>query len=209
MTTTNTVRRKRRRRNESSASSARKTHGKGWTRSVASRAKDSDPFHPSGSGLTSAGGASTPRAMVPALRADRAGWDGLCSVYGSHPHRQRNDDVQQLRTIADLTRRYANGIADLTVRQNIQLHWVTIESLPEVLEVLANVGLNTIGACGDVVRNVTGCPWPESMPTKSSSFALVHEASQLLAGNSDFYNLPRKFKISIAGCRSWCCIRDQ
>ncbi len=64
----------------------------------------------------------------------------------------------QLRAIADLTRRYANGIADLTVRQNIQLHWVTIESLPEVLEGLWQVGLNTTGACGDVVRNVTGCP---------------------------------------------------
>ncbi len=64
----------------------------------------------------------------------------------------------QLRAIADLTRQHANGIADLTVRQNIQLHWVTIESLPEVLDGLWQVGLNTTGACGDVVRNVTGCP---------------------------------------------------
>ncbi len=64
----------------------------------------------------------------------------------------------QLRAIADLTRRHANGIADLTVRQNIQLHWVTIESLPDVLEGLWQVGLNTTGACGDVTRNVTGCP---------------------------------------------------
>ena len=46
---------------------------------------------------------------------------------------------EQLRTIADLTRRYAHGIADITVRQNIQLHWVTIEALPEVLEALAQV----------------------------------------------------------------------
>src|SRR4030088_3387858 len=65
---------------------------------------------------------------------------------------------QQLRMIADLTRRYANGIADITVRQNIQLHWVTIETLPEVLDGLWKVGLNTTGACGDVTRNVTGCP---------------------------------------------------
>ncbi|HEX3820855.1 MAG TPA: nitrite reductase, partial [Candidatus Sulfotelmatobacter sp.] len=64
----------------------------------------------------------------------------------------------QLRAIADLTRRYANGIADLTVRQNIQLHWVTIEALPELMEGLWQVGLNTMGACGDVARNVTGCP---------------------------------------------------
>jgi sulfite reductase (ferredoxin) len=111
----------------------------------------------------------------------------------------------QLRTIADLTRRHANGIADLTVRQNIQLHWVTIESLPEVLDGLWQVGLNTMGACGDVVRNVTGCPVAgvdaEEIVDASP---LVLEASRLLAGNSDFYNLPRKFKISITGCRVWC-----
>src|SRR5271157_5789051 len=111
----------------------------------------------------------------------------------------------QLRAIADLTRRYANGIADLTVRQNIQLHWVTIESLPEVLDGLWQVGLNTTGACGDVVRNVTGCPVAgvdaEEICDASS---LVLEASRLLAGNAEFYNLPRKFKISIAGCRVWC-----
>ena len=68
---------------------------------------------------------------------------------------------QQLRTIADLTRRYAHGIADITVRQNIQLHWVTIEALPDLLEALAKVGLNTTSACGDVTRNVTGCPVAE------------------------------------------------
>jgi len=111
----------------------------------------------------------------------------------------------QLRRIADLTRLYANGIADLTVRQNIQLHWVTIESLPEVLEGLSQVGLNTMGACGDVVRNVTGCPVAgidADEVVDASRLAL--EVSRLLAGNADFYNLPRKFKISIAGCRSWC-----
>src|SRR5262252_3751460 len=112
---------------------------------------------------------------------------------------------RQLRAIADLTRRHANGIADLTVRQNIQLHWVTIEALPEVLESLWRVGLNTTGACGDVVRNVTGCPVAGVDADElidASPFAL--EVSQLLAGNADFYNLPRKFKISIAGCHSWC-----
>jgi sulfite reductase (ferredoxin) len=112
---------------------------------------------------------------------------------------------QQLRAIADLTRRHANGIADLTVRQNIQLHWVTIESLPEVLDGLWQVGLNTTGACGDVVRNVTGCPVAGIDADElidASPFVL--ETSRLLTGNADFYNLPRKFKISIAGCHSWC-----
>ena len=111
----------------------------------------------------------------------------------------------QLRAIADLTHRYANGIADITVRQNIQLHWITIESLPEVLDGLWKVGLNTTGACGDVVRNVTGCPVAGVDADEIvDASPLVLEASQLLAGNAEFYNLPRKFKISIAGCHSWC-----
>jgi sulfite reductase (ferredoxin) len=112
---------------------------------------------------------------------------------------------RQLRAIADLTRLHANGIADLTVRQNIQLHWVTIESLPEVLDGLWQVGLNTTGACGDVVRNVTGCPVAGvDADEVCDASPLVLAASRLLAGNAEFYNLPRKFKISIAGCRSWC-----
>ncbi len=111
----------------------------------------------------------------------------------------------QLRAIANLTRRHANGIADLTVRQNIQLHWVTIESLPAVLDGLWQVGLNTTAACGDVVRNVTGCPVAGVDADEiADASPLVHEASQLLAGNPEFYNLPRKFKISITGCRVWC-----
>ncbi len=111
----------------------------------------------------------------------------------------------QLRTIADLTDRHANGIADITVRQNIQLHWVTIESLPDLLEGLGKVGLNTTGACGDVVRNVTGCPVAGvDADEVCDASPLVIEASRLLAGNSEFYNLPRKFKISITGCKVWC-----
>jgi sulfite reductase (ferredoxin) len=111
----------------------------------------------------------------------------------------------QLRTIAELTQRHARGIADLTVRQNIQLHWVTIEALPEILDALWRCGLTTIGACGDVTRNITGCPVAGVDADEicdASPLALA--ATQMLVGNPDFYNLPRKFKISITGCRAWC-----
>ena len=112
---------------------------------------------------------------------------------------------QQLRTIADLTERYARGTADITVRQNIQLHWVTIEALPEVLDSLVQVDLNTIAACGDVTRNVTGCPVAGVDAHEiCDASPLAREASRMLAGNAEFYNLPRKFKISITGCRVWC-----
>ncbi len=112
---------------------------------------------------------------------------------------------QQARTIADLAERYARGVADITVRQNVQLHWVTIESLPEVLEALWRVGLTTTGACGDVARNITGCPlagFDAHEYCDASPLAL--ELNGELSGNSEFYNLPRKFKVSITGCRSWC-----
>src|SRR2546430_3576031 len=66
--------------------------------------------------------------------------------------------AHQLRTIAGLAEGYARGIADITVRQNIQLHWVTLESLPDVFQTLWRTGITTMGACGDVTRNVTGCP---------------------------------------------------
>jgi len=111
----------------------------------------------------------------------------------------------QLRAIADLSRRFGRGVADITVRQNIQLHWVTAESLPEVLETLEQHGLTTLGACGDVVRNITGCPVAGFDATEiCDPSPLALEASRLLAGNAEFYNLPRKFKVSLSGCRSWC-----
>jgi sulfite reductase (ferredoxin) len=111
----------------------------------------------------------------------------------------------QARTIADLAERHARGVADITVRQNVQFHWVTIESLPEVLEGLWRVGLSTTGACGDVARNITGCPlagFDAHEYCDASPLAL--ELNGQLGGNSEFYNLPRKFKVSITGCRSWC-----
>jgi sulfite reductase (ferredoxin) len=113
--------------------------------------------------------------------------------------------AHQLRTAADLTKRFARGIADITVRQNIQLHWVSIEALPEVLEALERCGLTSMGACGDVTRNVTGCPVAGVDAEEiCDASPLALEATRMLVGNGDFYNLPRKFKISISGCRSWC-----
>src|SRR5437763_1497170 len=112
---------------------------------------------------------------------------------------------EQVRAVADLSRRFGRGVADITVRQNFQLHWVTPESLPEVLETLERHGLTTLGACGDVVRNITGCPVAGLDADEiCDPSPLALEASHLLAGNDEFYNLPRKFKVSLTGCRDWC-----
>jgi sulfite reductase (ferredoxin) len=112
---------------------------------------------------------------------------------------------EQVRTIAAISDEHGNGVADITVRQNIQLHWIRIESLPEVFERLQAVGLRTTGACGDVTRNITGCPLAgiDSREILDVS-PLVLAIDRELGGNPEFYNLPRKFKITVTGCPEWC-----
>jgi sulfite reductase (ferredoxin) len=111
----------------------------------------------------------------------------------------------QLRVVANLSERYGRSVADITVRQNIQLHWLTIESIPEIMEALGSVGLSPKGACGDVVRNVTGCPLAGVDAHEAyDASALSLEVAHFLTGNSDYYNLPRKFKVAITGCPVWC-----
>jgi sulfite reductase (ferredoxin) len=111
----------------------------------------------------------------------------------------------QLRAIVSLSERHGRSVADITVRQNIQLHWLTIESIPEIMEALGAVGLSPKGACGDVVRNVTGCPLAGVAADEIyDASALSLEVAHLLTGNSDYYNLPRKFKVAITGCPVWC-----
>jgi sulfite reductase (ferredoxin) len=119
------------------------------------------------------------------------------------PNGQLRSD--QVRVIANLAEKHARGVADITVRQNVQFHWLTIESLPEVLDALWSVGLSTTGACGDVARNITGCPVAglDAHEIIDAS-PLAREIDRQLGGNSEFYNLPRKFKLSITGCRHWC-----
>ena len=111
----------------------------------------------------------------------------------------------QLRSIGGITRKYARNLADITVRQNIQLHWLSIESLPEVVDALDAIGLSPKGACGDVVRNVTGCPLAGVAADELIDASPVAvEIAHLLTANPAFYNLPRKFKICATGCPSWC-----
>jgi sulfite reductase (ferredoxin) len=115
----------------------------------------------------------------------------------------------QLRTIAELTQKHAHGFGDITVRENIQLHWVNIEDVPSIFKKLWLHSLTTQGACGDVTRNITGCPLAGvDHEEVCDASPLVHASARLLVGNNDFYNLPRKYKINISGCRSWCSLPE-
>lgn len=111
----------------------------------------------------------------------------------------------QLRVIGGITKKFARNLADITTRQNIQLHWLTIADLVEVVDTLTEIGLSPKGACGDVVRNVTGCPLAGiNHDELIDASPLAVQVARTLTANTAFYNLPRKFKISVSGCPLWC-----
>lgn len=112
---------------------------------------------------------------------------------------------EMVRTIADLSDRYARGSIDITNRQNFQLHWLRIEDVPTIWQELERVGWGSMGSCGDNTRTVTGCPLAgidANEVIDASRFAL--SVDRFLNGNPDYANLPRKFKITITGCGHWC-----
>ncbi|HXG92419.1 MAG TPA: nitrite/sulfite reductase [Blastocatellia bacterium] len=111
----------------------------------------------------------------------------------------------QLREIARLSAEHGRGLADITVRQNIQLHWVRIESLPDILDRLRAIGLSTTEACGDCVRNIINCPVSGVDASELyDTTDLIRQVNDFFVGNRDFSNLPRKFKIAITGCALRC-----
>ncbi|GAC1463791.1 MAG: hypothetical protein PVSMB7_05930 [Chloroflexota bacterium] len=112
---------------------------------------------------------------------------------------------QQFRTIGELSRRFGRNDGELTTRQNVQLHWIELAHLPDIFETFSSVGLTTTGACGDTVRNVTGCPVAGIDHNELfDATLLVHEASEFFSGNREYSDLPRKHKITISTCAHHC-----
>jgi sulfite reductase (ferredoxin) len=115
----------------------------------------------------------------------------------------------QLRVIAYISRRYARGTADVTDRQNIQLHWIEIENVPDIWEALESVGLSTTEACGDTPRVILGCPLAgidaDEIVDGTPEIAAIGEQ---YIGDTAFSNLPRKFKSAISGCPAQCAIHE-
>lgn len=118
-------------------------------------------------------------------------------------------DVRQLRAIADVSNLYGRGTADLTDRQNIQLHWVEIESVPDIWERLESVGLSTTEACGDTPRVILGCPLAgiDAEETVDAT-EQIREINERFIGNPEFSNLPRKFKSALSGCVAHCTVHE-
>jgi ferredoxin-nitrite reductase len=111
----------------------------------------------------------------------------------------------QLRTIGQLSQRFGRNDGELTTRQNIQLHWVELAHLPDIFTTLDENGLTSAGACGDCVRNITGCPVSGiDHEELFDSTPLIEEAASFFSGNREYSDLPRKHKITISSCAHHC-----
>ncbi|WP_335940037.1 nitrite/sulfite reductase [Streptomyces sp. PTD5-9] len=106
----------------------------------------------------------------------------------------------QLRVIGEVSQEYARGTADITDRQNIQLHWIRIEDVPAIWEKLEAVGLSTTEACGDCPRVILGSPVAGIAADEIiDGTPAVDEIHDRYIGDKEFSNLPRKFKTAISG----------
>ena len=111
----------------------------------------------------------------------------------------------QLRVIGEISTRYGRDLADITDRQNVQLHWVRIEDVPAIWEQLEAVGLSTTEACGDTPRVMLSCPLEGvAADALADGSAALTETAERYLGDPAFSNLPRKFKTSISGCAQHC-----
>ena len=115
-------------------------------------------------------------------------------------------NAAQLETLADLAEEYSDGIAHITTRQDVQLHYVQIEDTPSVMRRLAAVNITTREACGNSVRNVTACPYAGVCPDEIFDVTPYSRAlSKFLLGHPDTQNFGRKFKHSFSGCAQHAC----
>ncbi|HEY2549511.1 MAG TPA: nitrite/sulfite reductase [Streptosporangiaceae bacterium] len=113
--------------------------------------------------------------------------------------------AQQLRTLAGVAKEYGRDLADITDRQNVQYHWIGIEDVPAIWARLEESGLSSVQACGDVPRNILGCPVAGIAADEIIDGTPALRATEALAaGNPEFGNLPRKFKTAISGCAQQC-----
>jgi ferredoxin-nitrite reductase len=110
----------------------------------------------------------------------------------------------QLRAIASIARDFGRAAADLTTRQNIQLRWIEIESVPEIFDRLLSVGISCQQTGLDNYRNIMGCPIAGLDSEEAFDAAPIAQSLSLAMLGREFSNLPRKFNISISGCRHDC-----
>ncbi|HEY2795857.1 MAG TPA: nitrite/sulfite reductase, partial [Micromonosporaceae bacterium] len=107
-------------------------------------------------------------------------------------------DLQQLRAVAHVATKYGRDTADVTDRQNVQMHWIRIEDMPAIWREIEGVGLSTTEACGDTPRVVLGSPVAGIAADEVvDATPAIREITDRYLGDPEFSNLPRKFKTSV------------
>lgn len=115
-------------------------------------------------------------------------------------------NAAQLETLAELAEEYSDGIAHITTRQDVQLHFIHIEDTPTIMRRLAPVGITSREACGNSLRNVTGCPIAGVCRTEAFDVTpYAHALAWHLIGHPDTQQFGRKFKVSFSGCAEEAC----
>ena len=138
-------------------------------------------------------------------------------LLGLYPQRQEGLWMQRVRvlggrltaeqwmTLAQVARKLTPGEPlHLTTRQDLEIHGLTEQTVPEAQRLLALAGLTGLGACGDTIRNVTVCPCSGLADNAPDLAPLAHRLTDLLQSRQGAFSLPRKFKISLSACREGC-----
>ena len=117
----------------------------------------------------------------------------------------------QLRVIASISTNYGRDVADVTDRQNIQLHWIRIEDVPAIWGALETAGMTTAESCGDTPRVILGCPLAGVDGDEViDATGVIDAVVERFVGDTTLTNLPRKFKTAMSGCADHCTHpRDQ
>ncbi len=151
---------------------------------------------------------------------DSDAWRAFRLVHGVYGQRQDGESMvrvkipqgiltaAQLRVLAGAAERWSNGKGHITTRQNIQFHFVRLDTAGDMLRQLAEAGLTTREACGNSVRNVTTCPHAGTSAVEPFDPTPYAEAltRHLLRGPWSS-TLPRKFKIAFGGCCAGDCVK--
>jgi sulfite reductase beta subunit-like hemoprotein len=112
---------------------------------------------------------------------------------------------EQLDALGRIADEYSRGWGHITTRQNVQMHYVPLERIPDVMRELGRVGLTTREACGDAVRNVMGCHLAGACPQEHLDISQWAEAANRhFLRNPISQRMPRKFKINFSGCETDC-----
>jgi sulfite reductase beta subunit-like hemoprotein len=115
-------------------------------------------------------------------------------------------NATQLEVLAELAEEYSDGIAHVTTRQDIQLHFIHIDDTPALMRRLAAVDITTREACGNSIRNVTACHLAGVCRDQSFDVTPYAKATAyFLLGHPDVQDFGRKFKIAFSGCDANPC----